>query len=128
MHAPFAKSTMAKVVSGRRARHATGTVDSSPSTTASALGLPQDGSPKASTGSTEVTARMAASSASPVPCTRGLRSQFSTRRLMGTTVQRTGPGAHPPAGGTGFPPRGGANFATAAEDAPGLPLLASEAT
>src|ERR1700729_3500875 len=44
------------------------------------------------------------------------------------TVQRTGPGAHPPTGGTRFPPRGGANFATAAEDAPGPPLVASEPT
>ena len=82
MHAPFAKSTIAKAVSGRRARHATGTVDSSPSATPSALGLPQEGSPKASTGSTEVTARKAASTASPAPCTRGLRSQLSARRLM----------------------------------------------
>ena len=81
MHAPFAKSTIAKAVSGRRARHATGTVDSSPRATPSALGRPQDGSPP-STGMTELIASKAASTASPEPCTRGLRSQFSTRRLM----------------------------------------------
>ena len=82
MHAAFAASTIAATDSGYRDRQATGTVDSSPSVTPSALGLPQEGSPKARTGTTEVTARMAASSASPVPCTRGLRSQLSTRRLM----------------------------------------------
>ena len=81
MHAPFANSTIAKAVSGRRARHATGTVDSSASATPSALGLPQEGSPSR-TGATELSARRTVSTTSPVPCTRGLRSQFSIRRLM----------------------------------------------
>jgi hypothetical protein len=81
MHAAFAPSTIAKAVSGRRARQATGTVDSSASVTPSALGLPQDGSPSR-TGATELNARRTVSTTSPVPCTRGLRSQLSTRRLM----------------------------------------------
>jgi hypothetical protein len=81
MHAPFAPSTIAAMVSGRRDRHATGTVDSSASATPRALGLPQEGSP-VSTGRTELTAMKAASTASPVPCTRGLRSRFEIQALM----------------------------------------------
>ena len=112
MHAAFAPITIAKAVSGRRARQATGTVDSSASVTPSALGLPQDGSPSR-TGATELNAMKAASSASPVPCTgdyaASSRSAASCeRRYCGpvpVTIRRPGEPDFLRAAEPGSPPR-----------------------
>jgi len=73
-HADAARGSRARMVKPM------GTVDRSARATPSDLGCPHEGSPPR-TGTTEVTARMAASSASPVPCTRGLRSTLSMRSL-----------------------------------------------